>query len=144
VGIGLGMNGWYLRAWFNGSLINMVYNTYYGMGYNSSTLIWSRLGKKSYPTQVAQLQFEYIWIRQGIMGEIFMLYQSILNLGISHVDKSHKRQNGAIAILLNKCNNNYSWIVYITLRQWARKREAMSYSINSFVNWIVLCKANVE
>jgi hypothetical protein len=45
----------------NGSLIRMVYNTYYGMGYNSSTLIRSRLGKKSYPTQVAQLQFEYIY-----------------------------------------------------------------------------------
>jgi hypothetical protein len=37
-----------------------------------------------------------------------MLYQSILNLGLSHVDKSHKRQNSAIAILLNKCDNNYS------------------------------------
>jgi hypothetical protein len=37
-----------------------------------------------------------------------MLYQSILNLGISHVGKSHKRQNSAIAILLNKYDNNYS------------------------------------
>jgi hypothetical protein len=32
----------------------------------------------------------------------------ILSLGISHVGKSHKRQNSAIAILLNKCDNNYS------------------------------------
>jgi hypothetical protein len=63
-----------------------------------------------------------------------MLYQSILNLGISHVGKSYKRQNSAIAILLNKCNHNYSYIVYITLRQWARVHEALSYSINSFVN----------
>jgi hypothetical protein len=62
------------------------------------------------------MQFEYIRIRQGIRSGIFMLYQSILNLGISHMDKSHKRQNSAIAILLNKCNNNYSYIVYITLR----------------------------
>jgi hypothetical protein len=54
------------------------------------------------------LQFEYIWIRQSIMSEIFMLYQSIINLGISHVDKSHKRQNSVIAILSNKCDNNYS------------------------------------
>jgi hypothetical protein len=92
----------------NGSLINMVYNTYYGTGYNNSTLIGSRLGMNSYSTQVAQLQFEYIWIRQNIMSEICMLCQSILNLGISHVGKSHKRQNSAIAILLNKCNNNYS------------------------------------
>jgi hypothetical protein len=68
------------------------------------------------------------------MSEIFMLYQSILNLGISHVGKSHKRQNSAIAILLNKCDNNYSYIVYITLSQWARVQEALSYSINSFVN----------
>jgi hypothetical protein len=45
-----------------------------------------------------------------------MLYQSILNLGISHVGKSHKRQNSAIDILLNKCDNNYSYIVYITLK----------------------------
>jgi hypothetical protein len=69
-----------------------------------------------------------------------MLYQSNLNLGTSHVGKSHKRQNSAIAILLNKCNNNYSWIVYITLRQWARKCEALSYSINSFINWIVYAR----
>jgi hypothetical protein len=63
----------------------------------------------SYSTQVAQLQFEYIYgLEKNIMSEIFMLYQSILNLGISHVGKSHKRQNSAIAILLNKCDNNYS------------------------------------
>jgi hypothetical protein len=43
----------------NGSLINMVYNTYYGMGYNNSTLIWSEFEMNSYSTQVAQLQFEY-------------------------------------------------------------------------------------
>jgi hypothetical protein len=91
-----------------GSLINMVYNTYYGTGYNNTTLTKSRLETNSYSTQVAQLQFEYIWIRQDMMSEIFMLYQSILNLGISHVGKSHKRWNSAIAILLNKCDNNYS------------------------------------
>jgi hypothetical protein len=90
------------------SLINMVYNSYYGTGYNNSTLIESRFEMNSYSTQVAQLQFEYIRIRQNIMNEIFMLYQGILNLGISHVGKSHKRQNSAIAILLNKCDNNYS------------------------------------
>jgi hypothetical protein len=45
-----------------------------------------------------------------------MLYQSILSLGISLVGKSHKRQDSAIAILLNKCDNNYSWIVYVTLK----------------------------
>jgi hypothetical protein len=68
----------------------------------------------SYSTQVAQLQFEYIYeLDKDIMSEIFMLYQSILNLGLSHVGKSHKRQNSAIAILLNKCDNNYSQIVYI-------------------------------
>jgi hypothetical protein len=86
----------------------MVYNTYYGMGYNNSTLIEPKFEMNSYSTQVAQLQFEYIWIRQNIMSEIVMLYQSILNLGISHVGKSHKRQNSAMAILLNECNNNYS------------------------------------
>jgi hypothetical protein len=91
-----------------GSLINMVYNTYYGTGYNNSTLIESRFEMNSCSTQVAQLQFEYIWIRQNMMSEIFMLYQNILNLGISHVGKSHKRQNSAIAILLNKCDNDYS------------------------------------
>jgi hypothetical protein len=37
-----------------------------------------------------------------------MLYQSVLNLGLFHMGKSHKRQNSAIAILLNKCDNNYS------------------------------------
>jgi hypothetical protein len=92
----------------NGSLINMVYNAYHGMDYNNSTLTKSRFEMNSYSTQVAQLQFEYIWIRQSIMSEIFMLDQSILNLRISHVGKSHKRQNSAIAILLNKCDNNYS------------------------------------
>jgi hypothetical protein len=34
-----------------------------------------------------------------------MLYQSILNLRISHVGKSHKIRNSAIVILLNKCDN---------------------------------------
>jgi hypothetical protein len=91
-----------------GSLINMVYNTYYGTGYNNTTLSTSRFEMNSYSTQVAQLQSEYIWIRQNMMSEIFMLYQSILNLGISHVGKSHTRQNSAIALLLNKCDNNYS------------------------------------
>jgi hypothetical protein len=43
-----------------GSLINMVYNTYYGMGYNNSTLIESKFEMNSHSTQVAQLQFEYI------------------------------------------------------------------------------------
>ena len=87
----------------------MVYNTYYGMGYNNTILTKSRFEMNSYSTQVAQLQFEYIYeLDKNIMSEIFMLYQSILNLGISHVGKSHKRQNSAIAILLNKCDNNYS------------------------------------
>jgi hypothetical protein len=43
----------------NGSSINMVYNTYYGMGYNNTTLTKSRFEINSYSTQVAQLQFEY-------------------------------------------------------------------------------------
>jgi hypothetical protein len=45
----------------NGSLINMVYNTYYGMGYNNSTLIEPKFEMNSYSTQVAQLQFECIY-----------------------------------------------------------------------------------
>jgi hypothetical protein len=45
----------------NGSLINMVYNTYYGMDYNNSTLIEPKFEMNSYSTQVAQLQFEYIY-----------------------------------------------------------------------------------
>jgi hypothetical protein len=45
----------------NGSLINMVYDTYYGMGYNNSTLIGSRFEMNSYSTQVAQFQFAYIY-----------------------------------------------------------------------------------
>jgi hypothetical protein len=45
----------------NGSLINMAYNTYYGMDYNNSTLTKSRFEMNSYSTQVAQLQFEYLY-----------------------------------------------------------------------------------
>jgi hypothetical protein len=45
----------------NGSLINMVYNTYYGTGYNNSTLIEPKFEMNSYSTQVAQLQFECIY-----------------------------------------------------------------------------------
>jgi hypothetical protein len=86
----------------------MAYNTYYGMGYNNTTLIKPKFEMNPYSTQVAQLQFEYIWIRPSIMSEISMLHQSILNLGISHVGNSHKRQSSAIAILLNKCDDNYS------------------------------------
>jgi hypothetical protein len=44
-----------------GSLINTVYNTYYGMGHNNTTLTNSRFEMNSYSTQVAQLQFEYIY-----------------------------------------------------------------------------------
>jgi hypothetical protein len=44
----------------NGSLINMVYNTYYGTGHSNTTLTKSRFGMNSYSTQVAQLQVEYI------------------------------------------------------------------------------------
>jgi hypothetical protein len=39
----------------------MGYNTYYGMGYNNSTLIDPEFGMNSYSTQVAQLQSEYIY-----------------------------------------------------------------------------------
>jgi hypothetical protein len=78
------------------------------MGYNNTTLIEPKFEMNSYSTQVAQLQFEYIWIRQNMMSEIFMLYQSILSLQLSHVGKSHKRQDSVVAILLNKCKNNYS------------------------------------
>jgi hypothetical protein len=89
----------------------MVYNTYYGMGYNITILtkIGFRFEMNSYSTQATHLLFEYIYeLTRYNMSEIFMLYQSILNLGISHVGKSHKRQNSAIAILLNNCDNNYS------------------------------------
>jgi hypothetical protein len=50
-----------------GSLINMVYNTYYGMDYNNSTLIEPMFEMNSYSTQVAQLQFEYIGSRQNML-----------------------------------------------------------------------------
>ena len=50
----------------NGSLINMVYNTYYGTGYNNSILMESMFGMNSYSTQVAQLQFEYLYELDGI------------------------------------------------------------------------------
>jgi hypothetical protein len=39
----------------------MVYNTYYGTGYNNSTLIEPKFEINSYSTQVAHLQFEYIY-----------------------------------------------------------------------------------
>jgi hypothetical protein len=39
----------------------MVYNTYYGTGYNNSTWIEPKFEMNSYSTQVAQLQFEYIY-----------------------------------------------------------------------------------
>jgi hypothetical protein len=45
----------------NGLLINMVYNTYYGMGYNNTILTEYRFEVNSYSTQVAQLQFEYTY-----------------------------------------------------------------------------------
>jgi hypothetical protein len=87
----------------------MVYNTYHGTGDNNTTLTKSSFEMNSYSTQVAQMQFEYKYeLDKNMMSEILMLYQSILNLGISHAGKSHKRQNSAIAILLNKCYNNYS------------------------------------
>jgi hypothetical protein len=44
-----------------GSLTNLVYNTYYGTGYNKTTSIEPKFEMNSYSTQVAQLQFEYIY-----------------------------------------------------------------------------------
>jgi hypothetical protein len=44
-----------------GSLVNMVYNTYYGMGYNNTIVTKSRFEMNSYSTQVAQLPFEYTY-----------------------------------------------------------------------------------
>jgi hypothetical protein len=44
-----------------GSLINIVYNTYYGMGYSNTILTKPRFEMNSYSTQVAQLQFEYTY-----------------------------------------------------------------------------------
>jgi hypothetical protein len=59
----------------------MVYNTYYGIGYNNSTLIEPKLEMNSYSTRVAQLQFEYIYevdkiclVGQG-MGQGFMKHR---------------------------------------------------------------------
>jgi hypothetical protein len=93
----------------NGSLINAWYNTYYGMGYNNTILTKSRFEINSFFYSSSTIAiWVLIWIRQNMMIEILMLYQSILNLGISHVGKSHKSQNSAIAILLNKCDDNYS------------------------------------
>jgi hypothetical protein len=39
----------------------MVYNIYYGTGYNNSTLIEPKFEMNLYSTQVAQLQSEYIY-----------------------------------------------------------------------------------
>jgi hypothetical protein len=92
----------------------MVYNTYLGMGYNNTILTKSRFEMNSYSTQVAQLQFEYTYeLDKNIMSEIFMLYQGVLNPGISHVGKSHERQNSTIVLLSDKCSNNYPRIVYV-------------------------------
>jgi hypothetical protein len=56
-----------------GSWINMVYNTYYGMGYNNTTLTKSRFEINSYSTQVAQVQFECIYE----LGEICLVGQGM-------------------------------------------------------------------
>jgi hypothetical protein len=67
-----------------GSLINMVYNTYYGMVYNNTTLTKFGFEMNSYSTQVAQLQFEYIWIWQSIMSEdLYALSKHIESWDIS-------------------------------------------------------------
>jgi hypothetical protein len=67
----------------NGSLINMAYNTYYGMDYNNSTLTKSGFEMNSYSTQVAQLQFEYIWIRQNDEWDLYALSKHIESWNIS-------------------------------------------------------------
>jgi hypothetical protein len=57
-----------------GSLINMVYNTYYGTGYNNTTLTKYRFEMNSYFYSSSTIAiWIYIWIRQNIMSEIFML-----------------------------------------------------------------------
>jgi hypothetical protein len=64
-----------------GSLIKMVHNIYYGTRYNISTLIEPKFEMNSYSTQVAQLQFGYIYevdkiclVGQG-MGQGFMKHR---------------------------------------------------------------------
>jgi hypothetical protein len=48
-----------------GSLINMVYNTYYGMGYSNNTLTKSRLEMNSYFYSSSTIAiWVHIWIRQ--------------------------------------------------------------------------------
>jgi hypothetical protein len=49
-----------IDVWGHGSN-GSLYSTYYGMGYNNTTLTKSRFEMNSYSTQVAQLQFEYIY-----------------------------------------------------------------------------------
>jgi hypothetical protein len=59
----------------------MVHNIYYGTGYNISTLIEHKFEMNSYSTQVAQLQFEYIYEVDKIclvgrdMGQGFMKHR---------------------------------------------------------------------
>jgi hypothetical protein len=46
-----------------GSLINMVYNTYYGMGYNNTTLTKSRFEMNSYSYSSCTIAvWVHIWI----------------------------------------------------------------------------------
>jgi hypothetical protein len=57
-----------------GSLINMVHNTYYGMGYSNTTLTKSRFEMNSYSYSSSTIAiWIYIWIRQNRVSEIFML-----------------------------------------------------------------------
>jgi hypothetical protein len=49
-----------IDVWGHGSN-GSLYSTYYGMGYNNTTLTKSRFEMNSYSTQVAQLQFEYTY-----------------------------------------------------------------------------------
>jgi hypothetical protein len=85
----------------------MAYNTYYGTGYNNSTLIKSWFEMNSYSTQVAHLLFEYVcgahmaargeraegtgsgrgdagpWLASGVgpkgfPGSVFIFFSSIL------------------------------------------------------------------
>jgi hypothetical protein len=74
----------------------MVYNTYYGMGYNNTTLKKSRFEMNSYPTQVAQLQFEYIHELDKNMFS-WTRYGSRWSKDLAYIDLS--RYNVEVAIL---------------------------------------------
>jgi hypothetical protein len=80
------------------------------LGFQDIVMGWIWRRKYEFESLVGKDQHEWKELaKQNIIDEVLMLYQSMNKILIRLMwIKSHRNQNSVTAILLNKCDNNYS------------------------------------